>query len=274
MADCGFRLGNFNVDEILFGAAQNFNGDLLYTLDQLSSAQIEISAESTDITDKKGNVVRTVYTSKTGTFTATNAFLHPAIMNAASGSDIEVASATAPIQMPKIEVVKAGETLDIKDAIADSIKVIGLYGNGANSNPLTLGATAEFDGNDGTYAISDDVLEVPASADCAPVQYFVKYERNKDSGIKLTNTTDKFPNTVRLTLYCSYVDPFSDTLKPMYVVLPSVMADPSTTISLDRETQEMDFNGNIQMDYCGAEKVLYILYFPDEEIVSSGTTSI
>lgn len=273
MADCGFRLGNFNIDEVLYGTAQNFNGDLLYTLDQLSSAQIEISAESTDITDKKGNVVRTVYTSKTGTFTATNAFLHPALMNAASGSDIEVATEAAPIQMPKIIIVDAGKTADIEDAIADSVQVIGLYGNGANSNALTLGATAEFDGNDGTYAISDGVLEVPASADCAPIQYLVKYERNKDSGIKMVNTTDKFPNTVRLTLYCSYVDPCSEDLKPLYVYIPSFMADPSVTISLDRETQTMDFNGQIQMDYCGTDKVLYYIYVPNE-LIASGTTSI
>lgn len=269
-----FRLGNFNVDEILLATAQDFNDKILYTLDQLSSAQIEISAESTDITDKKGNVVRTVYNSKTGTFTATNAFLHPALMNAASGSDIEVATQTAPIQMPKFIVINAGQTADVSDAIADSIHVIGLYGNGANSNALTLGATASFSGNDGTYAIDGDVLEVPAKGEDAPIQYLVKYERNKDSGIKMSNSTNKFPNTVRLTLYCSYVDPCTEDLRPLYVYIPSFMADPSVTISLDRETQEMDFNGSIQMDYCGTDKVLYYIFIPDEQIVSSGTTSV
>ena len=80
-----FRLGNFNIDEIIQGAAEDFSGNLLYTLDQLSSASIEISSESQDITDKNGNIVRTIYKSKQGTFNATNAFLHPQIMNAASG---------------------------------------------------------------------------------------------------------------------------------------------------------------------------------------------
>lgn len=40
--------------EILYGVAEK-NGNIEYALDQLSSAQIEISADSTDITDKKGN---------------------------------------------------------------------------------------------------------------------------------------------------------------------------------------------------------------------------
>ena len=88
-----FRLGNHSINEILFGVAQNFEDELLYTLDQLSSASVSITAESTDITDKKGNLVRRIYKSKSGEFTATNAFLHPAVMNAASGSQIESASA-------------------------------------------------------------------------------------------------------------------------------------------------------------------------------------
>ena len=93
-----FKLGNHNIDEILFGSAQNSDNDLLYTLDQLSSASIEISAESTDFTDKNGNIVRTVYSSKTGTFNSTNAFLHPAILNASSGSDVQIASAASAIK--------------------------------------------------------------------------------------------------------------------------------------------------------------------------------
>lgn len=267
-----FKLGNFNIDEILYGVAQNFNGDILYTVDQLSSASVEISAESTDITDKKGNVVRTLYTSKTGTFTSTNAFLHPQLMNAASGSEIENASTTAPIVMPKIAIVAAGGTLDVTDAKADSIKVIGLYGNGANSVALTQSTTAAWDEDEPTYAVSGDTLTVPAAADEAPIQYLVKFDRDVESGIKLVNEADKFPDTVQLTLYVSYVDPCDDHLKPAYLYIPSFMADPSMTISLDRETQEMDFGGTLQMSYCGTQKTLYVLYFPDEEIVSQGTS--
>lgn len=194
-----FVLGNFSIDEILYGTAQNSAEDLLYTLDQLSTASIEISAESTDITDKKGNVVRTVYTSKTGTFNATNAFLHPQIMNAASGSSIQEASSAAPIQMPKIEIVEAGKGLNVADAVEGTIRVIGIYGNGANSAPMT---SAEVEA-----AISDNVLTVPVhTTDADPIQYLVKYERNVESGIKLTNEANAFPNLVKLTLFCSYVD--------------------------------------------------------------------
>ena len=56
---------NHYIDEILYGVAEK-NGNIEYALDQLSSAQIEISADSTDITDKKGNIIRTTYRAKTG----------------------------------------------------------------------------------------------------------------------------------------------------------------------------------------------------------------
>lgn len=60
-----FKLGNHYIDEILYGVAEK-NGNIDYVLDQLSSASIEISADSTDITDKKGNIIRTTYRAKTG----------------------------------------------------------------------------------------------------------------------------------------------------------------------------------------------------------------
>lgn len=264
-----FRLGNFNIDEVLYGVAQNFSDQILYTLDQLSSASIEITSESSDITDKHGNVVRSIYKSKNGTFTATNAFLHPQIMNAASGSDIEMASETAPIEMPRIDVIAAGASITINPAENSVVSVIGLYGDGSNGDVLTQSTAASLVSK--TFGLVDNVLTVPAAGTDAPTQYLIKYQRNVTSGMKLTNRADKFPSTVKLTLYCSYVDPCEDDLRPCYVYIPSFQADPSTTISLDAETQEMDFNGTLQVSYCdGAGKDLYFIYFPDEDIVVSG----
>ena len=194
-------------------------------------------------------------------------------MNAASGSEIENASATAPIKMPKIAIVVAGGTLDVSDAKEGSIKVIGLYGNGANSVALTASTTAVYDEDEPTYSVSGDTLTVPAAGEDAPIQYLVKFDRDVESGMKLTNEADKFPNTVQLTLYVSYVDPCDDHLKPAYLYIPSFMADPSMTLSLDRETQTEDFGGTLQMSYCGTQKTLYVLYFPDEEIVSEGVSA-
>ena len=272
-----FRLGNFSIDEIIEATAENFDGDLLYTLDQLSQASIEISSESTDITDKNGNVVRTIYANKTGTFNAQNAFLHPQIINATTGARIVNASTANPItKAPKIELLAAGLIDHVLDATADadSIQVIGIFGNGANSNALTVGNSAAFDPDtlDGTYTYDETTrkITVPAAATDAPVNYLVKYDRSYTAGIKITNSVKAFPDTVKLTLYCSYVDPCDDSLKALYVVLPSFQASPETTLQLQRGEQTMDFNGNIQTAYCATEQTLYIIYIPDERAVKTG----
>lgn len=271
-----FQLGNFSVDEVLYGVAQDSSENILYTLDQLSTASVEISAESTDITDKKGNVVRTVYTSKTGTFNATNAFLHPQIMNAASGSKIQTASTGAPIEMPKISVVEAGKAISIEGAKKGTIKVIGLYGNGANAEAMTDTAVQALitgtAGDNGAYP-ADSKITVPAGGTDLPIQYLVKYDRDVEEGIRLVNDAESFPDLVKLTLFVSIVDPCSDSLRSAYVVLPRFMSDPSVTISLDRDSQEMDFNGNLNIDYCSTTKALYYIYFPGNEEVITGTVA-
>lgn len=267
-----FRLGNHTIDEILQAIASDFNDNILYTVDQLSSASIAITSDPREITDKNGNVVRRIYKSKNGEFNSTNAFLHPAIMNAGSGSTLENATAAAPIVMPKVTIIPAGGSYDAGDAKEGTIRVIGVYGNGANSAPLTQDTAPSADAT--KFGLVDGVITVPAKGADLPVNYVVKYERDATAGIKLTNTADKFPNSVRLLLYVSYVDLCTESLKPAYVLLPNFMADPSVTINLSSENQEMDFNGTLQVDYCSGSKVLYYIYYPENDTVETGTVDV
>lgn len=266
-----FKIGSFAVKEILFGVAQDFDDNIDYVLDQLTNASIEVSSDPTDITDKSGNVIRQIFKNKTATLSATSALLSPAIMNAGSGTDIEYASATNQIEMPKIVTVAAGASADIKDAMPGTIQVIGLYGNGANGVALKQSTTAVVDD---TYALVDGVITVPDAGAENPVQYLVKYTRKVEGGMKLSNKTDVFPGPKRLTLFANIVDPCDDKEKPAYIYCPSAQADPSMTVSLDSESQTVDLSYNLQMNYCGGSKDLYFIFFPDEEKVVSATTTI
>lgn len=261
-----FKLGNYFIDEVLYIVGQDQNDNMLYALDQTSNASIEIDAESTDITDKNGNVVKTRYTAKTGTVNITEAFMHPAAMNQASGSDILVASSANKITMPKIVIVDAGQTASVTGAKTGTIKVIGIYGNGANKVLTDTEVTA---------AISENTFTAPANADGTnPSQYLVRFDRDVESGIALVNDANTFPKAHKQTWFCAYGDPCDDDLKPCYVLLPHVVADPSVTLNFDREDQEFDFNGTLNVDYCnGSTKALYWIYFPDEDLVKSGVTS-
>ena len=264
----GFKLGNHYIDEILYGTGQNSKDDVIFSLDQLSSASIEVSAEEQTVTDKKGNEIRTSYRAKTGTFTSTSALLHPAVMNVQSGSDIKYATSSAPIQMPKIYVVEAGKSISVPDLKTGTLRVIGIYGNGANADPMDASASAALVTGTGSNA----VFTAPAAGTDAPTSYLIRYERDAVSGAMLTNSTKDFPGQLKLTLFCSYGDPCENDLKPCYVVIPRFAPDPNMTISLDADTQEIDFSGKLNTDYCAGTQSLYYIYYPEEDLVVSGVS--
>ena len=270
------KLGNFTIDDILFAIGRDFQGNILYTLDQLQNASIEITSESTDITDKKGNVVRRIYRSKQGTFNAESAFMNPYIMNNASGSDIKVASATAPLNFIKITQIAATTTataVTLDNGIdAASLKVQALFANGINGESLTKITTGdpEYNESTGTYTYLYDAdtkeLTLPVAGEGKPLSYLVVYTRSKTDGFILQNVANKFPNAQDLVLYCSYVDPCNEEPRACYVHIPSFSPSPETTLNFNAEEQTMAFNGNINVNYCAVSPILYEILIPNEVI--------
>ena len=170
--------------------------------------------------------------------------------------------------MPKILVAPAGAEVTIGEFTDGSVRVIGLFGNGANDVAMTPEAAAALISGSG----SATKITLPAAGDGLPIQYLVKFERSVTSGAMLQNTTSVSSDLVKLTLFCAMGDPCSDGLRPCYVVIPRFAADPSMTISLDAETQEVDFSGNLNVDYCAGTSSLYYIYYPDENLVVTGTS--
>ena len=65
-----FSIDGIVIDRIQMGIAEDFSGNVLYTLTQLSDADIEVTAESKEAKDANGTLIKTFYTGKTGNFTA------------------------------------------------------------------------------------------------------------------------------------------------------------------------------------------------------------
>jgi len=169
--------------------------------------------------------------------------------------------------MPKIMVAAAGEEVNTGAFENGTLRVIGLFGNGANDKAMKPEeAAALVSGSDG-----DTKITLPAATQDGPTQYLIKFDRSMDEGAMLQNTTAVSSDLVKLTLFCAMGDPCQDSLRPCYVVIPRFAADPSMTISLDAETQEIDFSGNLNVDYCAGTSSLYYIYYPDENLVVSGT---
>lgn len=154
------------------------------------------------------------------------------ILGATSGSDPVLATALAPVDMPKIVTVKAGSTITLDDYIEGTVTVNALYNNGTMGEKFALDTTATAT----TFAISDSAVLTPPtpSEDSEITKFVVKYQRKAKEGIAIYNESDKFPGTIKLTLKALCVDPCSaDTLRACYIVFPSFQVSPEVSISLN-----------------------------------------
>jgi hypothetical protein len=253
-----FKLGDLIIDRISMAYAEKFDGTPLYVLTQLSDASIEISAESRDAVDKDGVLIKRFWNAKTGEFTATNAMINLNVLAAQSGNDANMAgTGTDAITMPRIITVKSGTTATLTGYVnGNRITVNALGTNGAMGKAYTAGSNASAT----EYKLDGTTFTPPT--DSGEVQYVVKYDRSVTEGVEILNSADKFPATVKLTLKGLCVDPCeADTLRAVYIVLPSFQPSPETTIALNSDNPTLDFNGSLQVDYCSTDKTLYKIFY-------------
>lgn len=257
-----FKLGDIIVDRIQVGVAEDFDGNLLYTLTQLADGTIDTTAESKDAVDANGTLVKRFWKAKTGTFTANNAMVNLPLVGAMSGSGVELASAEAPIVMPRILIVKAGEAVTVANAVEGTVKVYALGANGAMGAAY---AQSESAASATEFFLDGDSLTLPTDEN--EVQYIVKYNRTVSAnGAAVRNKADKFPQTHKLTLKVLAVDPcHADTLRAGYIEMPSFQPSPETSISLTTDAQ-LEYKGDLQVDYCSLDKELYSFYWAEEDV--------
>ena len=270
-----FKLGDVIVDRLQFGYGAKTNGTPLYALTQLTQANIDITAESTDINDKDGNLVYRKYTGKKGEVTATNAFLNLAVVETISATDAEIATTDKGVVMPMIQIVKAGDTLDITGYVEGSIHVNALSTKGSmGKNEFKKGSASSAT----EYAInhtdaSGDPDNTPASDVLAPptadgeTQYIVKYKKTIKSGAKITNSGKKFPKSHELFFKALVVDKCeTDVLKAAIIHIPSIMPSPEFSLALQGgDSQTMDYKGSMMLNACSTDGELFSIYYIDEE---------
>lgn len=257
-----FKLGDKIYKEILYFYAEDLSTEIpQYVLTQLSEASIEITAESNDVTDKNGNLVKKIWKSKAGTFSATNAFVNTNIISASTGGKPIFASSANKVKMPKMLHVEPGTTVDIAGYVEGSVKVAQYFGDGTLGKVYELDTAASAD----KFAIASETSKLTLPTDPEAELFFVKYTREVDSGVLISNRADKFPSSVRAIMKATYYNPCAkNQLKADYIEFPSFQVSPETTVPINSDSATMDFSGDLEIDYCGVDKVLYNIYDADE----------
>ena len=272
-----FKLGDVIIDRLQFGYGATKNGVPLYALTQLSEMSIEVTADSSDIKDKDGNLVYRKYNGKTAEVNGTNNFVNLAVIETLSATDAEIATADNKIKMPYITTIKAGEKLDITGYVKDSVSVSALY-NGAMGETYTLATGDAATAKESVIKHTDAVNtppenKAPAKDELIPpiaddeVEFIVKYTKEVASGTKIVNSADKYPKAHELFFKALAVDPCDkENFKPVIIRIPSFIPSPELTLSLQGgDSQTMDYKGAILADTCSSDKVLFEVYFIDED---------
>ena len=177
--------------------------------------------------------------------------------------------------MPMIQIVKAGETLDVTGFVEGSIHVNALStkgsmgkdefkkGSAASATEYAIKHTEASGAPDNTPA--SDVLE-PPTAD-GETQYIVKYKKTIKSGAKITNSGKKFPKSHELFFKALVVDKCeTDVLKAAIIHIPSFMPSPEFSLALQGgDSQTMDYKGSMMLNACSTDGELFSIYYIDEE---------
>lgn len=262
-----FKVDNYVIDRVLRGYLLNDNDEILGYLDQLTDVSINMNADTRDITDARGVLIKRFYQAKSAELSATNALFNFNVAGLALGStatsaDPDASPATT-FTMRKSLVVKAGTTATIPGIVSGSLKVYGLTTSGSISKEYAADTTADAT----HYSItSGGVLTPPTATD--ETQYFVYYKKTITSGMQFINKADEFPRSVKLVLEVAGYDVCHTTAdEPLLMVIEgdNFQISPETSIAIGSDSQELQFNGSFASSYCSENKELFSISIEEDD---------
>lgn len=157
-------------------------------------------------------------------------------------------------------VNKGTKDIVLPNLVEGTLKVNAIANNGTMGKAYTQGAA----GAD-SYGIDGDRLTLPTD-ETNTGRYIVKYDRQVTGGTLIRNRANVYPQTMRLWLKCLGIDPCKpDELRGLYIYLPSFQPSPETTIQLQTDST-LEFQGDLQVDYCSSDKELYQVFTAEEDI--------
>lgn len=259
------KLGEYYVDRFLTVSALNpKTNDLLAVLKNVSEGSIEISAESKEVKDGRGNLIQKIYTGKTGTFSFKNALLHAGAQALMSGATLKEGTSDSKLHVTMVKEVPVGTTdVVLTGAKEGTITVAGIGGSAAIVKTYTVDTAATAD--KASFATEGSKLTLPTGEQAGVVSYVIHYDAELDNAVGFTNSANEFPKTMKLVARAVIYDACDAVEGKVGIIdIKSAKLSPETTMDFQSDST-LDFKGDIQADYCSANKELYSIYFLEDE---------
>lgn len=260
------NIQNFVVDKVRHGMGfDRATGEMLWHLTEVQNPTLGSSAESKNALGADGTPIMTLYTQKTGRFSAESALLDFTLMAAQYGTSLEKASSTAKIIMPMVEefTVKASQTT-VKLAHKPNGELKFIYRQ--NPGQLAERCTADTTAAAAKFKLdaSSQTITLPTDAVAGDV-FFVYYEYEAEDGVRILNSAANFPRACKFVLDVLGHDICNkDIMYSAKIVFPNAQLSPNVDITLATDGNH-PFELEAQQEYCSTDKGLFEIYVPDAD---------
>lgn len=237
--------------------------EVLWSIDKIADPSLECGGETVFATDAMGVQIAGFGRSKTATFSGTNALFSMDLMAAQLGSDKEVASSTAKIEVPQFELIKVTDTTKIELSIPEGKTLIDtsvkyIYSTSADKCKQTqygraVAATAT------EFSISGNEIKLPTDAFKVGDRVAVWYSVESEKAQRVVDSATKFAKGGKFILEVLVAEP-CDTNKEYYAYLIFGNAKLEDSFTLEFNTEATHgFSINAMQDYCSDENELFEL---------------
>lgn len=254
------------IDRVVEITAEDSNGNLLYLLNNLSNVSINTSSETKDKTDAQGVLIKRFFTAKSVEVSADCNLLSLSMLAEQFGTEKVIASAEKKFAAPKIlRINTAGITeYTIPAKLKPNAPLTKIYlanANGTLGKEFTVGTSA----SDTQFAYDNETGKITLPTNVSG-ELVVKYEYDTEAGVKVVQTSDKFPRTVGLTMKVLVADTCSvDVVRAAYIVIPSFQTSPDCDLTLETDST-ISFSGVAQRDYCSTDSEMFYIVLTEDDV--------
>lgn len=247
-----------NVNELILDKVRSLiftdleDGSVIGRLTKLEDPSLQTAAEAEEVTDAQGALITKLFRAKTGRFEATNSLFSVDLLAQQYGTDKEVASESAKINVPCEETLEIkGGKVTLSHTPAGDIKYIYKLENNALATKYTLGAAASAN----EFAVEGTTITTPTDV---TGKIWVEYEYEATDAVKVVNDADKFPTSVGVKVFALFRDPCNDNIKYAgSIIAKKGKIDPSSIDTALTATGKHSFAIDFMKDYCSDDENLF-----------------
>jgi len=242
--------------------------ELIGRFTQIESPSLKVNATSTNVTDAMGTEIASFYQAQTATFSFTNSLFSLDLAATQFGSKKQIADNINKLLIPVSETITIDSTNHTAVLKYTPVGVTGAevkYAKVINENN-TFGKTYEVSPTIGAEVFTIDAttktLTFPSNV---TGRVFVQYERESDSAVMVSKTTNVLPEIRSLLIHAIFHDPCN-----VNVVYAGIISVPRAQINPESVEINLTPDGKhsveykLQKPYCDESARLFDIIVTEE----------